>query len=113
MKWRFKSDEIRVRLSPEDKEALINGQALQNEYSFGLQLVLLTHVKEDDPVLLMQDETLSLTLPRENTIKWLQSKDMSLKATINDLNILIEKDLSCSHSSAPLDEKKYFGHKFD
>lgn len=113
MKWRFTSDEIRVRLSPADKKDLLDGRTLQNEYSFGLQLVLHTRVQEDVPVLLMQNGTLSLTLPKEHTLQWLQSEDMSMKATVNDFKILIEKDLSCSHSAAPLDEKKYFGHKFD
>lgn len=112
MKWRMKDGELRVRISPEDKEDLMNRGLTRMEV--GPMSFILSLDREGSGVHLSHDQNeWSCHLPGEELKNWLQAEDMGWTYEMDEYKILVEKDLSCSHSNAPLNSKKHFGHKFD
>jgi hypothetical protein len=112
MKWRFKEGALRIRISPEDKQSLMAHQNLQLEVLENFKFLLKTEDIRNFG-LVKNNESFSIICPKDIVMEWLLSEELSLSSDMSGLELLIEKDLSCSHSSAPLDKKKHFGHKFE
>ena len=112
MKWRFKDKELRLRISPEDKEDLLQKAQIAAEMGpLNFLLTLSDDVSKAE--ISLKGNQLTCRLPLKETGEWLEAEELSHSFEMDNYTLLAEKDLSCSHSSAPLDRTKHFGHKFE
>jgi len=111
MKWRIKDGELRIRISPKDKEMLKDRDGIYLKCG---PIVLNLSLREGtNASFQLNENTMTCYLPKSELRNWLSSDALSWKTNDQGCGILIEKDLSCSHTSEPLNEKLHFGHKFD
>lgn len=112
MKWRFKQKELRLRISPPDKEDLLQkGQIKAEMGPLNFLLTLSDDVSQAE--ISLKGNQLTCSLPLRETAEWLEADEMACSYGMDNYTLLVEKDLSCSHSAAPLDSTKHFGHKFE
>lgn len=100
MKIRLTDHFIRIRISPEDAQSLLNLNCIQVQLHFGNTSNFILKVRlmvQDNCTILMEEGGFELQLPKEDVKHWLTTTQEKIKWLIGETTISLEKDYPCEH----------------
>ena len=112
MKLRIRENNVRVRLSQSEIQALAMGQAVEQVTVFSSESRLMARVESsphaESLTATFENARLTLLLPRDQVVEWAQSDQVAIRgeqaiAGDSSLHLLIEKDFECLHPRAAED----------
>ena len=93
MKLRLTSRDLRLRLTPQDVEALAAGTDLQETLSLPTGQITFALVCDGTEIgAELRHDTLCVSVPAAEAQRWTESDEVALSAELPECQILIEKD---------------------
>ena len=102
MKFRCISNSIRFRVRKSDLETLQAQGFVEESFRFGSGIIFRFRLEYSDLSELkarFEEGCISVLLPGGQAREWIASEEVAIEQHIGELQILIEKDFPCRHTS--------------